>query len=245
MSNNKLTAVILTNNEEYHIANAIESLRGLNADILVIDSGSTDNTIKIAESMGAKVVSEPWKNDFAYQRNLAKKHTNTPWLFFLDADERVTKELAENINRALDGEFFLYEIKRVTDSLGGAHKFGAFSPDYVKRLMPRVAEWVGKVHEHPECEYPLKRLKGEITHNPYKDWSAWLKKVNSYSEIFANDKKGKNFSALTPFFRASFGFIKMYIIKGGFMDGALGLNMSLAHAFYTFMKYVKVLEKNF
>lgn len=244
MSNNKLTAVVLTNNEEYHIAKAIESLKRLRADILIIDSGSTDNTMDIARSLGAKVVSSPWRNDFAYQRNLAKQYADTPWLFFLDADERVTKELAENINRAIEGDFFLYEIKRITESLGGAHNFGAFSPDYVRRLMPRETEWIGKVHEHPECDFPTKRLDGEITHEPYKNWSAWLKKVDGYSEIFANERKGKKISALSPFLRASFGFIKMYVIKGGFLDGALGLNMSLAHAFYTFMKYVKLLEKN-
>lgn len=244
MSNSKLTAVILANNEEYHIANAIKSLKLLNADILVIDSGSTDNTIKIAESFGANVISSPWQNDFAYQRNQAKKYANTPWLFFLDADERITENLAKSINEAIEGDFYLYEIERVTKSLGGAHKFGAFSPDYVKRLMPKEANWVGKVHEHPECNCKVKRLKGYITHEPYKNWSDWLRKVDDYSEIFANERTDKKISALSPFLHSFLGFIKMYIIKGGFLDGILGLNMSLAHAFYTFMKYVKVTFKN-
>jgi len=243
MSNKKLTVIILANNEEYHIGNAIKSLQGLNADILLIDSGSTDNTINIAKSLGARVVSSPWQNDFAYQRNQAKKYADTPWLFFLDSDERVTDALKDSINKAIEGDFYLYEIKRVTDSLGGAHKFGAFSPDYVKRLMPREAEWIGKVHEHPECDFPVKRLDGYMTHEPYKNWSNWLNKVDNYSEIFAKERLNKNISLFSPFIHSFLGFIKMYVIKGGFLDGALGLNMSLAHAFYTFMKYVKLIEK--
>lgn len=242
MSNNNLTVVILTRNEEEHIKGAIESLRGLNADILTIDSGSSDNTMAIAKSMGAKVVSSPWHGDFAYQRNIAKEHASTDWFFFLDADERITSELRNAINEAITGDFFMYEIKRVTTSLGGAHHYGAFSPDFVKRLMPREANWVGKVHEHPECNFPLKRLKGELTHEPYKNWSKWLEKVDNYTTIFANDKKSKNISALSPFIHAFLGFVKMYVLKGAFLDGALGLNMSIAHAFYTFMKYIKVLE---
>lgn len=241
---NKLVTVILTKNEENHIGAAIKSLDGLNTGVLVIDSGSTDNTVNIAKSLGAKVVVSPWKGDFAYQRNLAKEYADSDWLFFLDADERVTEKLRDSINEAIAGDFYLYEIKRVTASLGGAHRFGAFSPDFVKRLMPKNAMWVGKVHEHPECDVPVRRLGGELTHEPYLNWSAWLKKVDNYTTIFAIDKRGKKISSLTPFIRAAFGFIKMYLLKGGFLDGALGLNMSLAHAFYTFMKYVKLLEKN-
>lgn len=242
MSNNKLTAVVLTHNEERNIAACIKSMEGF--DILIIDSGSTDDTVNIAESTGAKVVVSPWQNDFAYQRNLAKKYTDTPWLFFLDADERLTDTLKNSINEAVEGDFCVYEIKRVTESLGGAHKFGAFSPDYVKRLMPRETNWTGKVHERPESDLPVKRLKGHITHEPYENWSAWLKKVDNYSNIFANSGKNKKVSPLTPFIHSFLGFIKMYIIKGGFLDGFLGLNMSMAHAFYTFMKYVKLLEEN-
>ena len=111
--------------------------------------------------------------------------------------------------------------------------------------MPKEAEWIGKVHEHPECDFPLKRLDGYMTPEPYKNWSNWLQKVDNYSEIFAKERLNKNISFFSPFIHSFLGFIKMYVIKGGFLDGALGLNMSLAHAFYTFMKYVKVLEKNF
>ncbi|MBO6179203.1 MAG: glycosyltransferase family 2 protein [Selenomonadaceae bacterium] len=240
----KLTIVIIVYNEEKNIEGAILSARLFDAEILVIDSASTDNTRKIAQSLGAKVVESGIEKDFAAKRNLAKEYATTPWLFHLDADERVTPPLAEAVKKAVEGSFYLYEIKRVTTSLGGAHKFGSLSPDYVRRLMPKEAEWVGKVHEHPECGYETRRLQGFITHEPYENWSAWLKKVENYTTIWANDarKKGKKASALTPFSRAAFGFVKMYFLKGGFLDGVLGLNMSLAHAFYTFMKYIKLAE---
>ncbi|MBR3622613.1 MAG: glycosyltransferase family 2 protein [Selenomonadaceae bacterium] len=240
----KLTVVIIVYNEEKNIREAILSAKLLGADVLVIDSASADNTKKIAESLGAKVVESGIQKDFAAKRNLAKKYATTPWLFHLDADERVTEELAVAVKKAVEGEFYIYEIKRVTTSLGGAHKFGSLSPDYVRRLMPREAEWIGKVHEHPECNCKTRRLSGYITHEPYENWSTWLEKVENYSTIWATDahKKGKKATALTPFCRAAFGFIKMYLIKGGCLDGILGLNMSIAHAFYTFMKYIKLLE---
>ena len=245
MTEKKLTVVILAYNEEGNIAGAIQSAKGLDADILVIDSNSTDNTREIAKSLGARVAVHPFGEDFAFQRNLAKEYASTPWIFHLDADERITEKLAASIKKAVEGEFFLYEAKRVTTSLGGAHRFGSLSPDYVGRLMPKDATWVGKVHEHPECSRETRRLSGELTHEPYANWAAWERKVEKYTTIWANDayNRGKRAGGFSPFLRAAFGFLKMFVVKVGFLDGAKGLNAALAHAFYTFMKYVKLSEK--
>lgn len=238
-------AVILTKNEEDNIVEVIDNAKKLTNDILVVDSGSTDKTVELAEQHGAKVVYRTWDNDFSAQRNFALEHIKTDWVLYLDADERMNDELVEAIKKALTkNEQAMYRFIRCNSAFGKDFKYGVLGPDSVVRLFPKdKVKWQDKVHERPVGDLPTVTLDGYLKHYTYKDFNQYIAKMNQYSTIGAknNFEKGKKASVFKDFvFRPFFAFIKMYVLKRGFLEGWLGFVLCLNYANYTLNKYVKL-----
>ena len=193
---NTLAILILTCNEEDNILSVIENAKKCTDEIVIIDSGSTDHTVELAEKAGAKVAFRAWTNDFSAQRNFALEQTTADWVLYLDADERLNDELTDKINQIvatgkMDSQ---YTITRKTNAFGKLFNHGVLGTDHVIRLFPRKSvTWVNKVHEHPECDLPMKQLPGFMEHYTYKDWHEWEGKLCLYTTIWAEDsyKNGK------------------------------------------------------
>lgn len=241
-----ITVVILTKNEEKNIVSVIQNALLVTRYVLIVDSGSTDKTVELAEQCGAKVVYREWDNDFSAQRNFALEHVNTEWILYLDADERLDAQLCQSIKTALNSEKLKqYSIMRKIHAFGFEYKHGIFKPDEVLRLFPtQTVHWENKVHERPICNLPKEKLQGFIEHYTYSSWQQWWDKAGKYTTIWAEDNfaKGKRTSLGACLGHSVYGFIRAYIIQLGFIDGWSGLYSSLQHFIYTMMKYLKLYE---
>ena len=241
-----LTVVILTKNEEKDIVDAINNAQKLTDKVLIVDSGSTDNTVALAEANGAKVVYRAWDNDFAAQRNFALQHVNTEWILYLDADEHLNSKLAEAIKKAVttNGQK-QYSIKRKSVAFGQEFNYGVLKPDFVPRLFKtKNVHWINKVHEKPVCEDKLEVLGGYVEHYTYTGWQQYFNKFNQYTTIWAENayENGKTVGIFTAYAHAAFAFIQMLILKKGLLDGRLGLTLCVYHFMYTLTKYIKLID---
>lgn len=243
---NNLTAVILTKNEEANIIDVVKNAFSVADKVLIVDSGSTDNTVELAEKNGAEVIYRAWDNDFAAQRNFALQHIDTYWTLYLDADERLDKDLVSVIrNIVRDENDKQYSMMRKIHALGFTYKHGIFKPDEVLRLFPtKSVRWMNKVHEKPVCNFPKEKLDGFIEHYTYNSWQQWWDKAGHYTTIWAKDAydKGKRISIGSALCHAMYGFIRAYIIQLGFLDGWSGLYSSVFHFIYVLLKYIKLYE---
>ena len=240
-----LTVVILTKNEEKNIVDVIENAHKVSDEVLIVDSGSTDKTVELAEANGARVVYRAWDNDFSAQRNFALQYVQTEWVLYLDADERINDELAEDIIRELNNpRKAMFRLIRRNSAFGRDFKYGVLGPDSVVRMFPKnLVEWQGKVHESPAGDLPTITLKGFLKHYTYTDFEQYISKMNSYSTIGAQNNKLKNKKVginKDLVFRPFFAFLKMYVLKKGFLEGWLGFVLCLNYANYTLQKYVKL-----
>lgn len=248
----RLAVLILTKNEEANIAAAVQNVRQCGGEVVIVDSGSTDRTAALAEAAGARVAYRAWDHDFSAQRNFALTQTDADWVLYLDADERLNEELIKAIRRVSEqdprqpGQRKKYSLCRKTVAFGTTFEHGAMLPDHVVRLFPRdAAYWVNKVHERPECSLPEEKLPGYIEHYSYRNWQDWLRKVDLYTDIWAEDAaaKGKRATAADGFLHGATGLGKVLMLRAGFLDGWPGVYMCFCHAFYTMMKYLKLYER--
>lgn len=241
----KLSVLILTYNEERYIGECMKSACFAD-EIVVIDSGSIDSTLEIAQRMGAKVVTHPLNEGFAAQRNFALTQTDAEWVLFLDADERITPELAEKIQTAMfSGIQACYAIQRRNIVFGHKVKYGVCRSDEVVRLFPRNAvKWAGIVHEKTDSNLPVKRLGAYMYHYTYTSWDRYFIKFNQYTTLWAKGayERGKRTNPADILLHALFGFIQMIIIKRGFLDGFYGIVLCCFHFSYTMAKYIKLYE---
>ncbi len=241
-----LTIVILTKNEEQNIVDVIKNSKLVTSDVLIVDSGSTDATVKLAEECGARVVYRAWDNDFSAQRNFALQHISTDWVLYLDADERLDDRLCTAIKKVLaTGERKQYSLVRKIHAFGFEYKHGIFKPDEVLRFFPTDSvHWENKVHERPVCSLPKERLQGFVEHYTYTSWQQWWDKAGHYTTIWAEDNfaRGKRTSLAACFGHAFYGLVRAYFLQAGFIDGWSGVYSSLQHFIYTMMKYLKLYE---
>lgn len=241
-----LTVIILTKNEELNIEACVLNAKQVTDDVLVIDSGSTDRTVELAEKCGARVVFRAWDNDFSAQRNFGLTQTKSEWVLYLDADERMNEGLIEAIKKALvSKEQNKYVIIRKIKAFGFEYKYGIFKPDKVTRLFPNnKVTWVQKVHERPVCDLPEKVLAGWLDHYTYVNWQQWWEKAGRYTTIWAEDQynSGKRIGVGAALTHGISGFFKAYIFQGGFLDGWAGVYSTFQHVAYTMMKYLKLYE---
>ncbi|KAF1683450.1 glycosyltransferase family 2 protein [Veillonella sp. R32] len=244
---NAVTTVVLTKNEAQQLPSLIENIKLFTNIILIVDSGSTDNTVEIARALGATVVYRAWTDSFAEQRNFALQHVNTPWIFYLDADERVTPELAVSIKQTVSQAPLTeaYTMERRSVIFNKELRKGAMKPDFVPRLFPtKDVTWVNKVHERPITNLPIKKLPSYLKHFTYSSWEQYWSKFNQYTTIWAENAytNGKRTSFSSALSHSLLGFLKMGLLNGGFFEGKLGFTFTYYHAVYTFTKYIKLLE---
>lgn len=245
----KLAIIILAKNEEKNIGSAIDSASFAD-EILVIDSGSTDATQVIAESRGAKFVFHPMEEDgFAGQRNFALTQTEAEWVFYLDADERITEKAASSMKEIVAGnEEFSFSLKRMNVIMGQMMKHGAHRPDWCLRLFRRgTVSWEGVVHERAVSALPSREMDGELLHHTYSNWTNYFHKLSSYTDMMAErmHEEGKTAGLADLTLRPAFAFFRAYVLQKGFLDGELGLVFSILHSYYTFMKYLKLRYRTF
>lgn len=244
----KIAAVILTKDEEKNIKDVIENVRNSVDEVIVIDSGSTDRTVSLAQQHGAKVLFRKWDNDFAAQRNFVLDKTDVDYILYLDADERMSDELCREVKKiAASEKLRQYSFMRHINAFGFKYKYGVFVPDEVTRIFPKdYIHWENKVHEKPVCELPKVRLQGIVKHYTCDSLQQWLDKAGKYTTIWAQDNysRGKRAGVGAAFFHGIYGFIRVYVIQLGFLDGWAGMYSSVLHSFYTMLKYWKLYELN-
>jgi glycosyltransferase involved in cell wall biosynthesis len=246
-----LSVVLITQNEEANLPRTLESVLPLVRDgqdeIIIIDSGSTDRTIEIAKSHGAKIFTEPWKG-FAAQKNSAIDKATSDWVLQLDADESLEPELVQEIQSALknpasDG----FWIPRKNFFLGRWIKHGGFYPDPKLRLIRRGAGRFEEYGAHPTIKVngPTGRFKSAMIHDAYPTLRGYIDHMNSYSSMgatVATEKGYRRFSLSNIVARPLLTFFYNYFIRLGFLDGREGLLLHLYHAVYVSWKYSKAWE---
>lgn len=242
----ELAVLILTKNEEKNIEACIKSASFAD-EIVVVDSGSTDATQVKAEALGARfVVHSMDEEGFAGQRNFALSQTRAKWVFFLDADERITDEVKAKIQQIVtEDQAAAYRVERKNVIMGKMMHHGGHRPDYVARLYPRSAvKWHGKVHEGIETDLPRKTLHNVLLHYTYTTWKQYFAKFNQYTSLAAQSmfERNKRVGKAGALGHAVFTFIRDYLLRGGFLDGFMGLTMSVMASVYTFVKYLKLIN---
>jgi glycosyltransferase involved in cell wall biosynthesis len=239
-----VSVTIITKNEAADIAAALSSVSWADERI-VVDACSTDDTAAIATRLGARVVAHEWPG-YVAQKNYAASIASHDWILSLDADERVTSELAAEIRRTLEREPDArgFRIPRVTFHLGRWIRTTDWYPDYQLRLYDRrVAAWTGKyVHEGVKVEGRVGRLRGELQHHAYRDVAEHQETIDHYTTLAAKQmfEQGRRATALDVTLQPAFAFFRNYILKRGFMDGAAGLTISRMNAHYVGMKFKKL-----
>jgi glycosyltransferase involved in cell wall biosynthesis len=248
-----LSVVLITENEQANLAGTLESVMPLVGDgrgeIIVLDSGSTDRTLEIARSFGAKVFSEPWKG-FAAQKNSAMDKATCDWVLQLDADERLEPELAtEILEKALRSNANLrgFWIPRKNFFLGRWIRHGGFYPDPKLRLIRRGAGRFQEYGAHPTIQVtgPTGRLHHALVHNAYPTLRGYLDHMNRYSTSGAEvalEKGYRGFGVSNIVVRPLLTFLYNYGFRLGFLDGREGLLLHLYHATYVSWKYAKAWE---
>jgi glycosyltransferase involved in cell wall biosynthesis len=240
-----LSAVIIAQDEEENLGAALESARFCD-ETLVVDSGSSDRTRDVAAAAGARVlVNAPWPG-FVAQRNFATASARNDWVLSLDADERVTAALRDEIAALIGGrlEHAGYRIPRVAIYLGREIRATDWYPDAQLRLFDRRrGRWHGAlVHESVSVDGTVGRLRGELVHRPYRDVSAHLRKIDAYTTLWArqNLDAGRRASVLELVGSPAWAFFRNYLLRGGLVLGTAGFAVSSLNAYYTLVKLLKL-----
>jgi glycosyltransferase involved in cell wall biosynthesis len=242
----KISVAIITKNEEVNIRECLESVKWAD-EIVVVDNGSTDQTRQICQEFQARVYPEEWKG-FPRQKNSAIEKTRNEWVLSLDADERVTPELRQEIESTLENDPAVdgYYIARKNYFLGRWIKHCGWYPDHNLRLFRKSrGGFLGRaVHERVEIHGKVGYLKNPMEHRTYRSLSDFLERLDRYSGLAAQEMfQGEERCRFTDlFFRPPFTFLQMYFIRLGFLEGYLGFLLSVLYSFYTFAKYSKLKE---
>lgn len=247
----KLTAIIPTGNEIHNIEEVIASVDFAD-EILVVDSFSTDGTYEKAQTLATKVI----RRDYEYsasQKNWAIPQAEHEWILLVDADERVTPELKEeilSILKNLDETLTAYWIGRMNHFMGQRVRYSGWRNDKVIRLFKRdECRYEDKfVHAELKVNGAVGHLKNKFYHNTYVSLDQYIHKMNRYATWQAKDYDKKT-GRLTPYHfivKPFWGFFKHYIVQSGFRDGVVGLTIGFLQAYVVYMRYAKLwlLRKN-
>lgn len=239
-----VSVVIITKNEAAHIGDALESVRWAD-ELVVVDSGSTDATIDIARRYTDRVTTRAWSG-YGAQKNHATQLAAHDWVLSLDADERVSSELAAEIRALLRAVPPMqgYRIPRTTRYLGRWIRSTDWYPDYQLRLYDRrVARWNARpVHESVEVEGAVGRLRAEIRHHAYRDLSDHLSTIDRYTTLAVDQMvaDGRQARSVDILVHPPLAFLRNYVLRRGFRDGVPGLIVSLMNSYYVSLKLAKL-----
>ncbi len=239
----KISATIITYNEERKIARAIESLRCCD-EILVLDSGSNDRTVELASNLGARVVESAWRG-FAGQKNHASELASNDWVLSIDADEALSEALEAEIWQVKKNgpRFDAYTMPRLAQYLGRWIFHSGWYPDRKIRLFDRRhASWVGKyIHESVRVHGTVGHLEANLLHFTCDSLSEHLRTMDRYTTLAAEQMiaEQRRVGWLNLVLDPSWTFFKTYIVDRGFLDGTEGLAIAYMAGLYNFLKYAK------
>ena len=242
----KLSVTVITKNEAADIGAALDSVSWAD-EIVVVDSHSSDDTATIARRYTDRVIVRDWPG-YVAQKNYAASIASHEWILSLDADERVTPALAEEIKQVVAAApaVAAFRIPRVTWHLGRWVRSTDWYPDYQTRLYDRrAAEWTGAyVHEAVAVRGATGRLRGELQHYAYRDVSDHLETIDRYTTYAARQmhEQGRRAGLFDLACHPPLAFLRNYVARGGFRDGAPGFIISTLNAYYVFLKFAKLWE---
>ena len=240
----KISGTIITLNAEKSILRAVESLKLISNEVIVLDSESEDTTREIAESAGAKVYIQPFLGDGPQKRE-ASKYASNDWIFSLDADESLDKDLINYVNniKNIDDNYDSFAFRRKNFCGDEWIKAAGFYPDYVTRLYNKTRVNYNQRVDHASVQSKHTiTVKSHIIHNTYESMEEWVDKLNyrstlSAKELFTNGVKPSTFR---PIGSAFWAFFKKLIISGGIFQGKNGFRVAIATMFNTYLKYIKL-----
>lgn len=246
MTSKKITAAIITFNEERNIERCITSLLDCVDEILVVDSFSTDKTEEICQKYNVRFIQNPFQGHIE-QKNVALELATHDWVLSLDADEALTPALRESvINTKNETDFGGYKLNRLTNYCGKWVHYCGWYPDTKIRLVNKQhAKWQG-VNPHDRLDVlnnaKIGQLKGDLLHYSYYTKEDHFKQIHYFGNIAAKEliKKGKTASLLKITVKTSAQFFKSYVLKRGFLDGKTGFLISIRSAYATYIKYTLV-----
>jgi glycosyltransferase involved in cell wall biosynthesis len=238
----RLSAILITRNEAANIAACLDGLTFCDERI-VVDCGSSDGTLLIAREKGARVAFHDWKG-FGPQKNYALSLAHGDWVLSIDADERVTPELAEAIRAAIEkGDADGYEILRLTSFCGQVMRRPPWNRDYILRLFRRGRAQFSDdlVHERIICDGKVARIRVPLEHHSVRKLEDALRRMDGYSTLSAQQivAAGRPVSFATGIARGTFAFLRAYVLQLGFLNGAIGFLHAVAVAEGTYYRYMK------
>ncbi len=236
-----LSVVIIARDEADRLPEAIRSV-GFADEVLVLDSGSQDDTVALARDLGARVVETDWPGHVA-QKSRAMGMARHDWVLSIDADERVSAPLAASVGRALEAEPLAagFEVARRNHYLGRPLRAGGWYPDRRLRLVRRDrARWVGEdPHDLLEVDGPVERLTGDLDHHPYRDLAEHYGTIDRYTSRFVQVTRARA-RWWDIVFRPPWRFFRGYLLQAGFLDGKTGLWVAWMGARYTATKWCRL-----
>jgi glycosyltransferase involved in cell wall biosynthesis len=242
-----LSTVLAVKDEEMMIEDCLKTLDFAD-EVVVVDTGSIDQTNKIAEKYGARIIKYTNGKSFSDWRNRELKEAKGEWILFIDADERITSKLREEILATINNSSAnAFAIPRKNKILGKFLMHGGWYPDYQKRLFRKQAlkGWRGEVHEEAEYEGELEHLKNPMLHIKHEDFSQMVEKTNNWSEIEAKlmFEAGHPPMNIPRFISAMWReFWQRMLVKRAFLDGKTGIMFALYQVFSRFVSYAKLWE---
>lgn len=243
----RVSVIVITRNEERNIRDCLSSARWAD-EIIVVDSGSSDGTVAAAREFSDKVFERPWEG-FGASKNFALSQARNDWVFWLDADERVTPELAEEIELSLSGQTDMvgFSVPRKAFFLGTWIRHCGWYPGRVVRLFRRDKAVFSndRVHERLIADGPVAELKSDLLHYTDPSLEHYFTKFNRYTSLAAEDLagKGRRTGIGRMLLNPVWTFFRMYFLRLGFLDGMPGLILCMLSAGYVFTKYAKLWER--
>lgn len=245
----KLSVTIICKNEARNIRACLESVKWAD-EIIVLDSGSTDGTIEIVKEYTDKCYQTDWPG-FGVQKNRAIEYVSNDWVLSIDADERVSPLLKDNIQRLLadDPEAnSAYTIKRRSSYCGKYLKYGSWKKDYCVRLFQKGKAYFKEVpvHENLIVQGPIKTLPGLLIHESFRTLDEVIEKMNHYSSLTSTERfnKGQKSSLSKALRHAIWNFFYGYVFRLGFLDGREGFMLAISNSEGTFYRYMKLMYLN-
>ncbi len=239
-----LSVLIRTKNEEDNIARAINSVKDMADEVVVLDSGSTDATVEIAKSLGAKVYLKEWMGH-ARQLEYGISLCGGDWVLVLDADEELSKELRNSIKKELKNpKFDGYEVCRKT-YYAGAYLRHVWYPEWRLRLFKKhLVRIEGGLHERYILKGSVGRLKGDLYHYSYRSFFDQYQKTLNYARTVAQElyNGGRRFRLYNLILNPLWAFLKLYLLDLGFLEGIRGFSVAMSSSLYTFLKYLFLWE---
>jgi len=242
----RLSALVITKNEAENIRDCLTSLQWAE-EIIVVDAESADDTVARAREFTDKIFIRRWEG-FSAAKNFALAQCAGDWVLWIDADERVTPELRDEIRIALDHASAAagFEMPRLANFLGKWIRHGGWYPGYVLRLFRRDAGRFNDkpVHEGVQVDGKIERLKNHLLHYTDRNLQHYFGKFNRYTSLAADELqyRRRRFRLWDLLLRPSWFFFRMYVLKAGFLDGVQGFILARLSAAYVFTKYAKLWE---